>query len=92
MVTLAMKRVKSDQKKVDKKVDRLTQRADNFSRQAGSIERDRAKVETAKKVVVDSIVLFCLLTLSDMILAFWLVIAEDASNKASEGSCVSQSV
>ncbi len=52
-VTLAMtRRVKSDQKKVDKMDDKLKQRADNLSRQAGSIQLDRAKVTTAKKVVV----------------------------------------
>ncbi len=53
-----MTRVNSDQKNVDKMDDRLTQRADNLSRQAGSIELDRAKVKTAKKVVVCSIFFF----------------------------------
>jgi hypothetical protein len=34
---------------------KLAQRADNLSRQAGSVELDRAKVNQAKKVVVSTI-------------------------------------
>jgi hypothetical protein len=53
-LSLAMTRVKTDQRKVDKMDVKLTQRADNLSRQAGSIELDRAKVNQAKKVMVFS--------------------------------------
>jgi seryl-tRNA synthetase len=57
-VTLAMTRVTSDQKKVNKMDDRLQQRADNLLREAKGIERDRCKVETAKKVVVAFVLVF----------------------------------
>jgi hypothetical protein len=60
-VTLAMTRVKSDQKKVNKMDDRLQQRADNLLRQAKGVERDRGKVETAKKVVVFAVLVFAYL-------------------------------
>jgi hypothetical protein len=53
-LSLAMTRVKTDQRKVDKMDVKLTQRADNLSRQAGSIELDWAKVNQAKKVMVFS--------------------------------------
>ncbi len=51
-LTLAMTRVKTDQRKVDNMEVKLTQRADKLLRQAGSIEQDRAKVNHAKKVAV----------------------------------------
>jgi hypothetical protein len=51
-LSLAMTRVKTDQRKVDRMDVKLTQRADNLSRQAGSIELDRAKVIQEKKVTV----------------------------------------
>ena len=54
-LTLAMTKVKTDQRKVDKMNVKLAQRADNLSRQAGSVELDRAKVNQAKKVVVSTI-------------------------------------
>ena len=57
-VTLAVTRVTSDQKKVNKMDDRLQQRADNLLREAKGIERDRCKVETAKKVVVAFVLVF----------------------------------
>jgi hypothetical protein len=51
-LSFAMTRVKTDQRKVDRRDVKLAQRADNLSRQAGSIELDRAKVNQAKKVMV----------------------------------------
>ncbi len=51
-VTLAMTRATCDQNKVDKKDDKITQRADKLSRQALGVGLDRAKVETGKKVMV----------------------------------------
>jgi len=57
-VTLAMTRVKSDQKKVNKMDDRLQQRADNLLRRVEGVERDRRKVDTAKKVVFFAVSVF----------------------------------
>jgi hypothetical protein len=61
-LSLAMTRVKTDQRKVDKMDVRLTQRADTLSRQAGNIELHRAKVNQAKKVMI-SLVFFSRLLL-----------------------------
>ena len=50
-VDLAMTRVTCDQQKVDKMYDMITQRADKLTRQAQGVGLDRAKVQTAKKVM-----------------------------------------
>ncbi len=71
-VTLAMTRVKSDQKKVNKMDDRLQQRADNLLRQATGIERDRCKVETAKKVLVFLVFVFSSLYFVILFFPLWL--------------------
>jgi hypothetical protein len=49
-VSLAITRVTSDQKKFDKRDNRLSRQADKLLVQAKGVVRDRAKVETAKKV------------------------------------------
>ena len=51
-VTFAMTRVTCDQNKVDKMDEKITQRADKLTRQAEVVGLDRAKVQTAKKVMV----------------------------------------
>ena len=51
-VTFAMTRVTCDQNKVDKMDEKITQRADKLTRQAEVLGLDRAKVQTAKKVMV----------------------------------------
>ena len=51
-VTLAMTRVTCDQNKVDKMDYKITQRADKLTRRAQGVVLDRAKVQTAKKVMV----------------------------------------
>ena len=51
-VDLAMTRVTCDQQKVDKMDDMITQRADKLTRRAQGVVLDRAKVQTAKKVMV----------------------------------------
>ena len=71
----AMTRVKTDQRKVDRRDVKLTQRADNLSRQAGSIELDRAKVNQAKKVMVSLIFFLACFFVSNNWLIFWLCIA-----------------
>jgi hypothetical protein len=86
-VSLAMTRVTSDQKKVDKSDDRITRRADKLSLQAEGVVRDRAKVETAKKVVVFAVLFLFFYTVFYYNCLFAVSIA-GSKNKDSKSRCV----
>ena len=57
-VSFAMIRVTSEQNKVDKRDNRLTRQANKLLLQAEGVVRDRAKVETAKKMCCRLCLLF----------------------------------